>query len=212
MIKFARSMKKNILWVAVALMAGLAICLLTACTKGEDKQNLQANVNMSLPQVTYEANWVVDRMVIDNTKFDYFYDGGIRVWHMPNQVLLKDVLPIDQWNLPANDFNEMYLPLQNLGYNTSTTFYNNINYNTIPGAFASDSFDTKYNIRNGEEVYSIHLACMIDGTYEHDTDQWTMKWTIDKLQVYSLSDDSVIATQTFEPALTMLLVSTKRLK
>ena len=179
-------MKKNILWVAVALMADLAICLLTACTKEEDKQNLQANVNMSLPQVTYEANWVVDRMVIDNTKFDYYYDGGIRVWHMPNQLLLKDVLPIDQWNLPANDFNEMYLPLQNE--------------------------DTKYNIRNGEEVYSIHLACMIDGTYEHDTDQWTMKWTIDKLQVYSLSDDSVIATQTFEPALTMLLVSTKRLK
>ena len=107
-------MKKNILWVAVALMADLAICLLTACTKEEDKQNLQANVNMSLPQVTYEANWVVDRMVIDNTKFDYYYDGGIRVWHMPNQVLLKDVLPIDQWNLPANDFNEMYLPLQNL--------------------------------------------------------------------------------------------------
>ena len=207
-------MKKNILWVAVALMADLAICLLTACTKEEDKQNLQANVNMSLPQVTYEANWVVDRMVIDNTKFDYYYDGGVRVWHMPNQLLLQDVLPISQWNLPSNDLNELSFPLQNLGFNKLSSFYNNnntYNHNIIPGEFTSDSYDTKYNIRNGEEVYSIHLACKIDGTYEYDTDQWTMKWTVNKLKVYSFSVDSIIATHTFEPALTMMLISTKRL-
>ncbi len=197
------------------LMAGLAICLLAACTKEENEHVLKAGMNKELPQVTYEANWVVDRMVIDKTIFEYYYNGNIRIWHVPSQLLLKDVLPIDQWNLPANDFNEMYLPLYNLGNNTTTSFYNNdihnSNYNTIPGAFANDSFDTNYNIRNGEEVYSVQLACKIDGTYEHDTDQWTMKLTVDKLQVYSFSVDSIIATHTFEPALTMLLVSTKRL-
>ena len=192
------------------LMAGLAICLLTACTKEENEYDLQAQMNIPLSQVTYEANWVVDRMVIDNTKFDYYYDGGVRVWHMPNQLLLQDVLPISQWNLPPNDLNELSFPLQNLGFNTSSTFYNN-NYSAIPGEFTSDSYDTKYNIRNGEEVYSIHLACKIDGTYEYDTDQWTMKWTVDKLKVYSFSADSIIATHTFEPALTMMLISTKRL-
>ena len=50
-----------------------------------------------------------------------------------------------------------------------------------------------------------------DGTYEYDTDQWTMKWTVEKLKVYSFSADSIIATHTFEPALTMMLISTKRL-
>ena len=192
------------------LTAGLAICLLTACTKEENEYGLQAQMNIPLSQVTYEANWVVDRMVIDNTKFDYYYDGGVRVWHMPNQLLLQDVLPIDQWNLPPNDLNELVFPLQNLGFNTSSTFYNN-NYSAIPGEFTSDSYDTTYNIRNGEEVYSIHLACKIDGTYEYDTDQWTMKWTVEKLKVYSFSADSIIATHTFEPALTMMLISTKRL-
>ena len=192
------------------LTAGLAICLLTACTKEENEYDLEARMNIPLPQVTYEANWVVDRMVIDNTKFDYYYDGGVRVWHMPNQLLLQDVLPIDQWNLPPNDLNELVFPLQNLGFNTSSTFYNN-NYSAIPGEFTSDSYDTTYNIRNGEEVYSVQLACKIDGTYEHDTDQWTMKWTVNKLKVYSFSVDSIIATHTFEPALTMMLISTKRL-
>ena len=192
------------------LLTGLAICLLTACTKEENEYDLQAQMNIPLSQVTYEANWAVDRMVIDNTKFDYYYDGGVRVWHMPNQLLLQDVLPIDQWNLPPNDLNELVFPLQNLGFNTSSTFYNN-NYSAIPGEFTSDSYDTTYNIRNGEEVYSIHLACKIDGTYEYDTDQWTMKWTVEKLKVYSFSADSIIATHTFEPALTMMLISTKRL-
>lgn len=196
------------------LTAGLAICLLTACTKEENEYDLEARMNIPLPQVTYEANWVVDRVVIDNTKFDYYYDGGVRVWHMPNQLLLQDVLPIDQWNLPPNDLNELFFPLQNLGFNKTSSFYNNnntYNHNIIPGEFTSDSYDTTYNIRNGEEVYSIHLACKIDGTYEYDTDQWTMKWTVDKLKVYSFSVDSIIATHTFEPALTMMLISTKRL-
>ena len=197
------------------LTAGLAICLLTACTKEENEYDLEARMNIPLPQVTYEANWVVDRMVIDNTKFDYYYDGGVRVWHMPNQLLWQDVLPISQWNLPPNDLNELSFPLQNLGFNTSSSFYNNNTnnntYNAIPGGFTSDSYDTTYNIRNGEEVYSIHLACKIDGTYEYDTDQWTMKWTVEKLKVYSFSADSIIATHTFEPALTMMLISTKRL-
>lgn len=195
------------------LTAGLAICLLTACTKEENEYDLEARMNIPLPQVTYEANWVVDRMVIDNTKFDYYYDGGVRVWHMPNQLLLQDVLPISQWNLPPNDLNELSFPLQNLGFNKLSSFYNNntYNHNIIPGEFTSDSYDTKYNIRNGEEVYSIHLACKIDGTYEYDTDQWTMKWTVNKLKVYSFSVDSIIATHTFEPALTMMLISTKRL-
>lgn len=196
------------------LMAGLAICLLTACTKEENEKYSDLKARMNVPQVTYEANWVVDRVVIDNTIFDYYYNDGIMVWHMPNQLLLQDVLPISQWNLPPNDLNELSFPLQNLGFNKTSSFYNNDynnNYNVIPGEFTSDSYDTKYNIRNGEEVYSIHLACKIDGTYEYDTDQWTMKWTVDKLKVYSFSADSIIATHTFEPALTMMLISTKRL-
>ena len=196
------------------LMAGLAICLLTACTKEENEKYGDLKARMNVPQVTYEANWVVDRVVIDYTIFDYYYNDGIMVWHMPNQLLLQDVLPISQWNLPPNDLNELSFPLQNLGFNKTSSFYNNDynnNYNVIPGEFTSDSYDTKYNIRNGEEVYSIHLACKIDGTYEYDTDQWTMKWTVDKLKVYSFSADSIIATHTFEPALTMMLISTKRL-
>lgn len=195
------------------LMAGLAICLLTACTKEEEENEHGLKARMNISQVTYEANWVVDRVVIDNTKFDYYYDGGVRVWHMPNQLLLQDVLPISQWNLPPNDLNELSFPLQNLGFNKLSSFYNNntYNHNIIPGEFTSDSYDTTYNIRNGEEVYSIYLACKIDGTYEYNTDQWTMKWTVDKLKVYSFSADSIIATHTFEPALTMMLISTKRL-
>jgi hypothetical protein len=69
------------------LTAGLAICLLTACTKEDNEYDLQAQMNISSAQVTYEANWVVDRVVIDNTKFDYYYSSGVRVWHMPNQLL-----------------------------------------------------------------------------------------------------------------------------
>jgi len=41
--------------MAMILIAGLAICLLAACTKEEEVYNLTAGMNKSLSVVAYEA-------------------------------------------------------------------------------------------------------------------------------------------------------------
>ena len=193
----------------------LAVCLISACDKDESYESMKG-IPVSQPTiVSYEANWVVDHLVIDKTRLDYIYydydshidDTGIQFWHMPNQLLLQDVLSIDQWKLPFYDVNALCIPIQNLGYNSSTTFFEK----KTSGSFTSDPYDKRYSIKNGEEVYSISLACQIDGAYEQNADQWTIKMTVDKLSVYSVSADSVISNHTFDPALTLMLISTKRL-
>ena len=68
-----------------------------------------------------------------------------------------------------------------------------------------------YGIFFGTVEYVVVLDYQIDATYNQDSDQWMIKWTVNSVYCERTRDRHVTATHTFEPALTMMLISTKRL-
>jgi hypothetical protein len=70
---------------------------------------------------------------------------------------------------------------------------------------------TYYIVKAGGEEYVVGLDYQIDGTYDHNTDQWTLKLTVNRVNLYETYTFSMISSYTFDPALTLMLISTKRL-
>ena len=133
--------------MAMILIAGLAICLLAACTKEEEVYNLTAGMNKSLSVVAYEANWIVNRQVVDQTTI-YFErsmstndhgNGVIRVGHMPNDILQIKNLLTDELaepsaedafsfeSQPFGDYSPYYFYSVDLGFSEKTTYIANKN-------------------------------------------------------------------------------------
>ena len=207
--------------MAMILIAGLAICLLAACTKEEEVYNLKAQMDKSLSVVAYEANWIVNRQVVDQTTI-YFErsmstndhgNGVIRVGHMPNDILQIKNLLTDELaepsaedafsfeSQPFGDYSPYYFYSVDLGFSEKTTYIANKN-----------ATENSYDVIFGYSSWKVTLDCEAEVTYEQDTDQLILKMTVSKVSVQSRDYARTrTATHTFEPALTMLLVSTKRL-
>ncbi len=195
------------------LMAGLAICLLTACTKEEEVYNLSIQSDRSPSIVTYEANWVVDGQFVDQTKFVFRSGesyGIFEIDHMPNDVLLKDLLEKElrqqsvetpELGEAVTDHTPFFSRNETLGFSDKTNYINSKN----------NKMDA-YGIFFGTVEYVVVIDYQIDATYNRDSDQWMIKWTVNSVYCERTRGRYyVTATHTFEPALTMLLVSTKRL-
>jgi hypothetical protein len=217
-------MKKKSLFLplmAMILMAGLIICLFAACTKEEEVYNIRAQVDKSLSQVTYEANWIVNRQVVDQTKISFersmstndHGNGGIQVEHMPNDILQVKNLLTDELAKPSaedvfsfesqpfGDDSPYYYYSVELGFSEKNTYIANKN-----------ASEHSYGVIFGYSSWKVTLDCEAEVTYEQDTDQLILKMTVSKVSVQSRDyADTRTATHTFEPALTLLLVSTKRL-
>jgi len=194
------------------LMAGLGICLLAACTKEEEVYNLKAQMDKPLSYVAYEANWVVDGQFVDQTKFVFRSGesyGIFEIDHMPNDVLLKDLLEKElrqqsvetpELGEAVTDHTPFFSKNETLGFSDMTNYINNKNNN-----------EGSYSVFMGTVEYVVVLDYQIDATYNQDSDQWMIKWTVNSVYCERTRDRHVTTTHTFEPALTMLLVSTKRL-
>ena len=210
-------MKHVVMLFALLLTFGL----LVACGKddpddlyddlkaGLDGGNDEYESNDSIQYPTYEADWVLDRQVIDKTVMRNINNQRLEIAHMPNEVLLKNVSEIQG------------LPI--LGSSSFTCFYENLAYDGISMYFGesnSKSFTVSedyrsgnyYLVKVGEEEYAVGLDYQTDGTYNQNTDQWTLKWTVSRVNLHEAnSPSSVMFGYTFDPALTLMLISTKRL-
>lgn len=192
----------------------LTFGLLAACGNPDDlDDNLKArlnggnensNSNDSIQYPTYEANWVLDRQVIDKTVMRNINNQRLEIANMPNEVLLQNLLTNEQQNLPIEQLECVYYTFVNFGYNAAT-FYNN--------KADATSDKRKYLVEINKQTYQVWIdEGQVGGTYNQNTDQWTLEWKIKKVSIYN-EWSSLVETKdwTFDPALTLILVSTKRL-
>ena len=123
---------------------------------------------------------------------------------MPNEVLLRHLLTNEQQNLPIKQLTSLYYTYATFGYNTSM-YYNN-STNAI-------SDEKKYLVEINKQTYQVGIdEGQVGGTYNRNTDQWTLEWKIKKVSIYNEWDSlAEIKDWTFDPELTLILISTKRL-
>ena len=189
----------------------LAFGLLTACGKDEPDDLARLNggndkygSNNLNQYPTYEVNWVLDRQVIDKTVMRNINNQRLEIANMPNEVLLQNLLTNEQQNLPIEQLECVYYTFVNFGYNAAT-FYNN--------KADATSDKRKYLVEINKQTYQVWIdEGQVGGTYNQNTDQWTLEWKIKKVSIYNEWDSlAEIKDWTFDPELTLMLISTKRL-
>ena len=210
-------MKHVVMLFALLLTLGL----LTACDKDEPEDlydNLQtqtdtddSNSNDSRQYPTYEADWVLDRQVIDKTMIRLIDNQRLEIDHMPNEVLLKNVSEIQ--GLPVFDSSRFTCSYEYLAYADKSLYVGAEERNSMSFTVSEDYRSGNYYlVKVGEEEYAVGLDYQTDGTYNQNTDQWTLKWTVSRVNLHEAnSPSSVMFGYTFDPALTLMLISTKRL-
>ena len=192
----------------------LTFGLLAACGNPDDlDDNLKArlnggnensNSNDSIQYPTYEANWVLDRQVIDKTMIRLIDNQRLEITNMPNEVLLRHLLTNEQQNLPIKQLTSLYYTYTTVGYNTSM-YYNK--------STDDKSDERRFLVKTDKQVYHVWIdESQVGGTYDQNADQWTLEWKIKKISIVDVvSSFYENKDWTFDPALTLILVSTKRL-
>lgn len=193
----------------------LALGLLTACGKDEPEalydDDLKGKSNTTNYCVIYEADWVLDRQVIDKTVIRLIDNQRLEIDHMPNEVLLKNVSEIQ--GLPVFDSSRFTCSYEYLAYADKSLYVGAEESNSMSFTVSEDYRSGNYYlVKVGEEEYAVGLDYQTDGTYNQNTDQWTLKWTVSRVNLHEAnSPSSVMFGYTFDPALTLMLVSKKRL-
>ena len=192
----------------------LTFGLLAACGNPDDlDDNLKArlnggnensNSNDSIQYPTYEANWVLDRQVIDKTVMRNINNQRLEITNMPNEVLLRHLLTNEQQNLPIKQLTSLYYTYTTVGYNTSM-YYNK--------STDDKSDERRFLVKTDKQVYHVWIdESQVGGTYDQNADQWTLEWKIKKISIVDVvSSFYENKDWTFDPELTLILVSTKRL-
>jgi hypothetical protein len=193
----------------------LTFGLLVAC--GKDDPDLIGDYpyyNNSPSVTSYEAEWVMDRQVIGKTVMNII-GSQIEIEHMPNEVLLKNVSEIQGLHLVSSSWFILY---EFRAYNDKSLYVDSFSKSfTLSEGFRSGNYYLVKASRNDDAVvpdfeYIVGLEYQLDGTYEQNTDQWTLKWTVSRVNLHeSNSPSSVMFGYTFDPELTLMLISTKRL-
>ena len=209
--------------VTMLLALLLAFGLLTACGKDEpddlarlDGGNDKYGSNNLNQYPTYEVNWVLDSQVIDKTVMKNINNQRLEIAHMPNEVLLKNVSEIQ--GLPILGSSSFTCFYENLAYDDKSLYVGENSSMAFTVDEQSRSIVDYYVASGGEDYtvgpdleYAVGLDYQIDGTYNQNTDQWTLKWTVSSVSLYEVRLLTMISSYTFDPALTLMLISTKRL-
>ena len=192
----------------------LTFGLLAACGNPDDlDDNLKArlnggnensNSNDSIQYPTYEANWVQNRQVIDKTVIRNIDNQRLEITNMPNEVLLRHLLTNEQQNLPIKQLTSLYYTYTTVGYNTSM-YYNK--------STDDKSDERRFLVKIDQQIYHVWIdESQVGGTYDQNADQWTLEWKIKKISIVDVvSSFYENKDWTFDPELTLILVSTKRL-
>lgn len=202
--------------VTMLLALLLAFGLLTACGK-DDPDDLDGNLkaafsgnnnksysNDSIQYPTYEANWVQNRQVIDKTVIRNIDNQRLEITNMPNEVLLRHLLTNEQQNLPIKQLTSLYYTYTTVGYNTSM-YYNK--------STDDKSDERRFLVKIDQQIYHVWIdESQVGGTYDQNADQWTLEWKIKKISIVDVvSSFYENKDWTFDPELTLMLISTKRL-
>ena len=197
--------------VTMLLALLLAFGLLTACGKDEPDDLARLNggndkygSNNLNQYPTYEVNWVLDRQVIDKTVMRNINNQRLEIANMPNEVLLRHLLTNEQQNLPIKQLTSLYYTYTTVGYNTSM-YYNK--------STDDKSDERRFLVKIDQQIYHVWIdESQVGGTYDQNADQWTLEWKIKKISIVDVvSSFYENKDWTFDPELTLMLISTKRL-
>lgn len=153
----------------------------------------------------YEANWVINRQIVDTTIMSV--DSNlVSVFHMPYKYLLDPVLTDEQKALGIGEQSSLAIPLTQSGYSLINTYLEA----TDDGTGTNTAFS---NIHIGNELYTFAINYLCYSSYNNTKNVWTMTWIIleVKLTLQSTSTEDHSVSWTYNPAMTLLLITTKQL-
>lgn len=180
------------------LLLLVAVIMLAACSNEESSddsyaQNAYPGEVVGIPFATYEAEWVINRNVVDYTTMTY--DGHILITHFPNIKLLNWIY--ERMDLGDNGTNSF--DFEKVGNSAQQQYFNSVEL-------------TSYKIDINGISHTIHLDCQ-DGSptaiYDQKADRWMITW---QLTGITLTNDETgqSKSSTYPTVNTMILITTKR--
>lgn len=225
-----KQIRKEWMWLIV-LCLGI---MTTACHREEpdDIRNISAQIDPNNPYMKYntpiitqyKANWVADNEVVDNTTItvysyltyptDELVCHDINVSHLPLDYLIKPYMIEEYKDRPIRVDAEFVCSVKQKGTSSQTDYYQSVLKPDGQGiGVVQSGHDKSYD---GNVLYDVIMKYDTYVTYEESKDTWTMKWVIESLRflwddeaylLYGISE----TTKTFDPPLTLLLVTTERM-
>ena len=205
-----RLIRKSGIFVLFTFCIGV---LLLASCGGDDNESDKNGLKYSLSDsenkiyAEYEADWVMDQQVIDHTTISFVGDS-LQVSHFPNKQLLEWFTAGDlyysshPYSNAFEDVNGIHLELSKLGNSYNSSYYETL------------YVDTHYQINYDGYKLDVQIVTQdsrLSAVKDLENDKWSITWKIAKIVVV-LVGTSEPCIQTYDPALTLMLITTKRVK
>lgn len=206
-------MKEQIEKRLTGLIIVLAMLSVISCSREDpasEMVRLQDNIANSYAgnkrQIKiYEANWVIDRQIVDTTVMAVD-STEVNFFHMPYKYLLEPVLTDEQKALGVKEQSSFPISLTQSGFSLNNTYLEANDNDARTNTAIS-------NIRIGNELYTVSINYDCYSSYSNTNDEWTMTWIIQevKLTLQSPSTEDSSVSWTYDPAMVLLLITTKQL-
>lgn len=207
-------MKEQIEKRLTGLIIVLAMLSVISCSREDpasEMVRLQDNIANSYAgnkrQIKiYEANWVIDRQIVDTTVMAVD-STEVNLFHMPYKYLLEPVLTDEQKALGVKEQSSFPISLTQSGFSLNNTYLEANDNDARTNTAIS-------NIRIGNELYTVSINYDCYSSYSNTNDEWTMTWIIQevKLTLQSPSTEDSSVSWTYDPAMVLLLITTKQLE
>ena len=162
----------------------------------------------------YEADWILDQQIVDHTTISFKGDS-LLISHFPNEQLLGWLARLDGYAYSGNSGNYSFeyeevnganLGLSNVGNSNNSFYYETLLVNT--------SYQiTLYNLIN----YDVQIETQdnrLTAIKDQINDKWSISWQITKIVLLRLDHGEIIGRheQVYDPPMSLMLVTTKRIK
>lgn len=194
---------------------GIGCMLFASCGSDDnDDSTIHAMSNTTdeknIINSVYEADWILDQQVVDHTTIS-FKDDSLLVSHFPNEQLLDWWMKFsgycfsgysDKDSYNVADVNGANLGLSNVGNSNNSSYYETLLVNT------------NYQIFVDNIHFDVHIETQdnrLTAIKDQINDKWSISWQITKISLLSPATTKVMEN-TFDPPLSLMLVTTKRIK
>ena len=194
---------------------GIGCMLFASCGSDDnDDSTIHAMSNTTdeknIINSVYEADWILDQQVVDHTTIS-FKDDSLLVSHFPNEQLLDWWMKFSGYGYSGSsdkdsynvaDVNGANLGLSNVGNSNNSSYYETLLVNT------------NYQIFVDNIHFDVHIETQdnrLTAIKDQINDKWSISWQITKISLLSPATTKVMEN-TYNPPLSLMLVTTKRIK
>lgn len=195
---------------------GIGCMLFASCGSDESDDSIETEMfyfsggGSNVINAVYEADWILDQQVVDHTTV-CFKGDSLLVSHFPNEQLLDWWMKFsgygysgysDKDSYNVADVNGANLGLSNVGNSNNSSYYETLLVNT------------NYQIFVDNIHFDVHIETQdnrLTAIKDQINDKWSISWQITKISLLSPATTKVMEN-TFDPPLSLMLVTTKRIK